>query len=60
MSNTGYIEVICTFCNGSGEGMYDGSTCISCHGSGVKEVECSHCNEDDPALDCKTVRSCNF
>ncbi len=25
---------ICTNCNGSGEGMYDGSTCYICNGSG--------------------------
>jgi DnaJ-class molecular chaperone len=26
----------CTLCNGSGEGMWDGSTCSSCKGLGVK------------------------
>jgi DnaJ-class molecular chaperone len=26
---------LCTQCNGSGEGMHDGSTCSSCKGSGV-------------------------
>lgn len=26
---------LCTLCNGSGEGMWDGSTCSSCKGSGV-------------------------
>jgi hypothetical protein len=25
---------ICSACNGSGEGMYDGSTCYKCHGYG--------------------------
>lgn len=25
---------ICTTCNGSGEGMYDGSTCPCCKGKG--------------------------
>jgi DnaJ-class molecular chaperone len=25
----------CNHCNGSGEGMYDGSTCSMCKGSGV-------------------------
>ena len=25
---------ICSTCNGSGEGMYDGSTCRDCRGSG--------------------------
>ncbi len=29
------IETICSQCNGSGEGQYDGSTCYTCHGSGV-------------------------
>ena len=27
---------ICPQCNGSGEGMYDGSICHACHGSGVE------------------------
>jgi len=26
----------CPACNGSGEGMYDGSTCHSCHGRGTE------------------------
>jgi hypothetical protein len=30
---------ICSACNGSGEGMYDGSTCYKCHGYG-------HCEGD--------------
>jgi hypothetical protein len=25
---------ICGSCNGSGEGMFDGSICTTCHGSG--------------------------
>ena len=28
-------EEICQACSGSGEGMYDGTTCSSCKGSGV-------------------------
>lgn len=28
-------ESICTACNGSGEGQYDGTTCSTCDGSGV-------------------------
>lgn len=28
-------DSICAFCNGSGEGSYDGSVCSSCGGSGV-------------------------
>jgi len=31
-------EVICNHCNGSGEGMYDGSRCGHCGGSGVEWV----------------------
>ena len=27
-------EGYCPVCNGSGEGLYDGSTCISCRGCG--------------------------
>ena len=30
---------ICSACSGSGEGMYDGSTCYKCHGRGVEPVE---------------------
>lgn len=29
-------EVLCCGCNGSGEGMYDGTTCGKCKGSGVE------------------------
>jgi len=32
-------DEICSWCSGSGEGMYDGSTCHKCHGSGVEPVE---------------------
>ena len=32
-------SVICSTCNGSGEGMYDGSTCRTCRGDGEVEVE---------------------
>ena len=38
-------EVICSCCNGSGEGMYDGNTCPVCNGLGEQIIECS---EDDP------------
>lgn len=36
-------EVTCAGCNGSGEGMFDGSTCSSCGGSGVE----SHITDDE-------------
>ncbi len=29
----------CSWCSGSGEGMWDGSTCRHCHGTGVEPVE---------------------
>lgn len=29
-------ECYCSHCNGSGEGMYDGSVCRYCNGSGVE------------------------
>jgi DnaJ-class molecular chaperone len=32
-------DEICSGCSGSGEGMYDGSSCYKCHGSGVEPVE---------------------
>lgn len=37
---------ICTACNGSGEGMYDGTRCRSCGGSGVERTE-----RDEPDWD---------
>ncbi len=30
---------VCTNCNGSGEGMHDGTKCTMCKGSGVESVE---------------------
>lgn len=36
-------DEICIGCSGSGEGMYDGSTCYRCGGSGSEPVE----KEDD-------------
>jgi hypothetical protein len=38
--NTGFIEEICINCNGSGEGMGDGSTCNVCKGKGIQIIEC--------------------
>ena len=29
-------DYLCHQCAGSGEGMYDGSICLACHGSGVE------------------------
>jgi hypothetical protein len=36
---------ICHRCNGSGEGMYDGSTCGFCKGTGEEPVE-KDCDDD--------------
>lgn len=36
-------DPLCNLCNGSGEGMYDGSTCTLCGGSGVERRR-----NDDP------------
>lgn len=30
---------ICSYCNGSGEGMYDGTRCSACGGSGAERDE---------------------
>lgn len=38
-------EQRCMVCNGSGEGMHDGTRCYSCNGSGVEKV--SDGSEDD-------------
>lgn len=32
-------DEICSWCSGSGEGMYDGAACGKCHGSGVELQE---------------------
>ena len=31
-------DEICIHCNGSGEGMHDGTRCSVCHGSGVSRI----------------------
>lgn len=40
-------SVICSDCNGSGEGMYDGSRCSTCRGSGEVEVEINDEGEEE-------------
>ena len=32
-------DEICSACSGSGEGMYDGSTCYKCKGNGIEPRE---------------------
>ncbi len=41
--DTGVVKEICFLCNGSGEGMYDGSTCYACKGTGIEYVKCTEC-----------------
>lgn len=38
-------ELLCGTCNGSGEGMRDGTYCVSCNGSGEGGNICSECGE---------------
>ncbi len=38
------MSEICTGCSGSGEGMYDGTRCIYCKGSGEVSTE----EDDEP------------
>ena len=33
-------KLLCRTCSGSGEGMYDGSTCTQCNGRGVMPCAC--------------------
>jgi hypothetical protein len=40
-------ELLCVHCNGSGEGMYSGSICRVCGGSGVEERDCDDYEPDD-------------
>lgn len=53
---TGHIDYNCSCCNGSGEGMYDGSRCPECHGRGAMPGPCCNCHgegevEPDPSDD---------
>lgn len=41
---TGWVKLLCAHCNGSGEGMHDGTKCWECKGSGVIPWECSECS----------------
>jgi len=36
-------SIYCPTCNGSGEGMYDGSKCSTCGGSGEVACDCDIC-----------------
>ncbi|MFZ9218867.1 MAG: hypothetical protein ACO23F_05770 [Candidatus Limnocylindrus sp.] len=42
-----YEEMTCASCSGSGEGMFDGSRCYTCGGSGVMPL--FHCEAGDSA-----------
>ena len=41
----GFIEDTCGNCNGSGEGIADGTTCKACKGSGIERYTCQDCDE---------------
>ena len=43
-------EVICPTCNGSGEGMYDGTRCPDCKGKGTILIEVDEPEIDDESL----------
>jgi hypothetical protein len=40
----GTVFELCNTCNGSGEGMHDGSICLSCNGVGEHRYYCT-CDE---------------
>jgi hypothetical protein len=42
-NDEGWTSEICPSCSGSGEGLYDGSRCFNCKGSGVETIICD-CN----------------
>lgn len=49
--NARYESVYCSACSGSGEGMFDGSTCGTCGGKGevleeIREEDEEPCDED--------------
>jgi len=46
--NTGIMVGLCSNCAGSGEGMFDGSTCTVCKGSGSESGECTECERTLP------------
>ena len=39
----GQVEMLCSTCNGSGEGRRDGSRCANCEGLGTCMVYCPKC-----------------
>lgn len=39
----GFSDVLCNFCNGSGEGRADGSHCYRCRGVGTVPEQCEYC-----------------
>lgn len=40
----GFKDVLCHYCNGSGEGRADGTTCYRCRGIGSVPEQCERCN----------------
>ena len=40
----GRVKLLCTTCNGSGEGMHDGTRCRECNGIGRVWFDCPICD----------------
>lgn len=49
----GHAELLCSMCNGSGEGRSDGSQCTQCDGMGTCMVYCPRCEGKGAADDCQ-------
>lgn len=47
MSSNETEYLTCPTCNGSGEGMYDGTRCHACKGSGTERVESDPDDQDE-------------
>lgn len=37
-------KVICSACDGTGEGSHDGTVCYTCHGSGIDDYFAGYCH----------------
>ena len=46
-----YEEVTCGHCSGSGEGMYDGTRCIYCKGSGIEYALKDDDDDEDAGIE---------
>ncbi len=53
----GWVASLCPTCNGSGEGMWDGSSCRDCRRNGEVKRECGKCGGDGHLMREVPVRS---